>query len=68
MTESTYIVDGMSCGHCASSVTEEVSKLAGVHEVDVDVAARRVVVTSDAPVPVGEIENAVSEAGFQLVG
>jgi copper ion binding protein len=68
MTESTYTVDGMSCGHCATSVTEEVSKLAGVHKVDVDLAARRVVVTSDAPVPAGEIQNALGEAGFHLVG
>ena len=30
MTTETYTVTGMTCGHCAASVTEEISELAGV--------------------------------------
>ncbi|KFZ76972.1 heavy metal transporter [Amycolatopsis sp. MJM2582] len=67
MAETTYIVKGMSCGHCASSVTEEVSEIAGVSAVNVDVASGKVTVTSDAPLDVQAVDAAVSEAGYQLV-
>ena len=32
---TTYTVTGMTCGHCAASVTEEISELAGVEDVAV---------------------------------
>ena len=67
MAETTYTVKGMSCGHCASSVTEEVSEIAGVSAVNVDVASGKVTVTSDAPLDVQAVDAAVSEAGYQLV-
>ncbi|MEU8414283.1 cation transporter [Amycolatopsis japonica] len=67
MAETTYIVKGMSCGHCAASVTEEVSEIAGVSAVNVDVAGGKVTVTSDAPLDVQAVDAAVSEAGYQLV-
>ena len=65
-TKSVYTVHGMSCGHCASSVTEQVSALGGVEKVDIDVAAGSVVVTSLAPLPLELVSAAVTEAGFQL--
>ncbi|MER6665643.1 cation transporter [Amycolatopsis japonica] len=67
MAETTYIVKGMSCGHCASSVTEEVSEIAGVSAVNVDVASGKVTVTSEAPLDVQAVDAAVTEAGYQLV-
>ena len=42
MAETTYTVEGMTCGHCATSVREEVSELEGVRSVDVDVESGRV--------------------------
>jgi copper chaperone len=39
MIEHGYTVSGMSCGHCAQSVTEEITSSPGVAEVDVNVAA-----------------------------
>ncbi|TDV44266.1 heavy-metal-associated domain-containing protein [Actinophytocola oryzae] len=68
MTESIYIVNGMSCGHCAASVTEEVGGLDGVRGVQVDVDTGRVVVTSEAPLPVEQVVHAVREAGFEVAG
>ena len=32
MSTQTYTVTGMTCGHCAASVTEEISELAGVED------------------------------------
>ena len=67
MSQTTYTVQGMTCSHCASSVTEEISRLQGVHGVDVDVAAGEVTVTSDRPLGGDEVRDAVTEAGYQLV-
>jgi len=66
MAESIYIVQGMNCGHCASSVTEQVTALPGVRRVEVDVTSGRVVVTSQAMLPLEEVSAAVSAAGFSL--
>jgi copper chaperone len=67
MAESIYTVKGMTCGHCVSSVTEEVSQIDGVHKVDVDLPTGKVTVTSDAPVSEDAVRAAVTEAGYELV-
>jgi len=67
MTEATYTVEGMTCGHCASSVREEVGELAGVKAVDVDVSSGRVTVTSEEALTVDAVAAAVTEAGYRLV-
>jgi copper chaperone len=64
----TYTVSGMTCGHCASSVREEIGRLDGVRSVEVDVQSGRVTVTSDRPLAEDEVRGAVTEAGYQLVG
>jgi copper chaperone CopZ len=67
MSQVTYIVTGMTCGHCASSVTEEVHSIVGVQHVDVDLPTGKVIVTSAAPVDTDRVRAAVAEAGYQLV-
>jgi len=67
MTESTYIVQGMTCAHCKASVTEEVSEVPGVASVDVDLASGRVTVTGD-DVDDAAVRAAVDEAGYEVVG
>jgi cation transport ATPase len=44
----TLTVPGMTCGHCEASVIGEVSKLAGVAAVDVDLTSKLVTVTGSA--------------------
>ncbi|UOZ09339.1 heavy-metal-associated domain-containing protein [Amycolatopsis sp. WQ 127309] len=68
MIEHGYTVSGMSCGHCAQSVTEEITALPGVTEVDVDVPTGRVVVRADAALVEDDVRTAVGEAGFTYVG
>jgi copper chaperone CopZ len=68
MTESTtriYTVQGMTCDHCAASVNEEVSEVAGVTDVEVDLASGRLEVQG-ALVSDDEIRAAVEEAGYEL--
>ena len=67
MSTSDYQVTGMTCGHCASAVTEEVSKIPGVTGVQVDVAAGRVTVESEQPVAADAVAAAVDEAGYEVV-
>lgn len=62
----TYIVSGMTCGHCVLSVKEEVSEVAGVESVDVDLASGRVEVTG-ADLVDETIRTAVAEAGYEVV-
>jgi copper chaperone CopZ len=66
MTTQTYTVTGMTCGHCAASVTEEISELTGVESVDVVVETGAVTVTSSAPLDPAAVEAAVEEAGYAL--
>jgi len=66
MSTATYTVTGMTCGHCVSSVTEEVEQVAGVTGVNVDLKTGAVTVTSDGPVDDALIKGAVEEAGYEL--
>lgn len=65
-TTTNYTVTGMTCGHCVSSVTEEVSELDGVIDVDVELATGRLTVTSDGPIEAERVGTAVRDAGYQL--
>ena len=67
MTSAVYEVTGLSCEHCANSVTEELTKIGGVAAVRVDVAAGRVEVDSTAELDRDSVREAVEEAGYQLV-
>jgi copper ion binding protein len=66
MSTATYTVTGMTCGHCVSSVTEEVEQIPGVTAVDVDLETGNVTVTSEAPLDDAQVKGAVEEAGYQL--
>lgn len=66
MSTATYTVTGMTCGHCVSSVTEEVEQIPGVTAVDVDLETGNVTVTSEAPLDAAQVKGAVEEAGYQL--
>jgi copper chaperone len=62
----TYEVVGMTCGHCVSSVSEEVGALVGVREVHVDLGTGRLELTADQPVTTEVVRAAVEEAGYSL--
>jgi copper ion binding protein len=66
MSENTYTVTGMTCEHCAASVTEEISEIDGVANVAVDLPTGTVTVTSNRPVGDAQIRAAVEEAGYEL--
>ena len=61
-----YTVYGMTCDHCVLSVSEEVSELAGVDNVDVDLASGRLTVVGSGYSD-DQIKAAVEEAGYEAV-
>jgi copper chaperone len=72
MTTTTYAVTGMTCEHCMHAVTEELSGLGGVSQVEVDLVPggeSKVTVTSEAALTEQAVAAALDEAGdYQLAG
>ncbi|MGF7121349.1 heavy-metal-associated domain-containing protein [Rhodococcus sp. TAF43] len=64
MSTAEYTVTGMTCGHCVSSVKEEVGAIDGVSDVAVDLSSGRLTVTSAAPLADAVVTAAVEEAGY----
>jgi copper chaperone CopZ len=72
MTTQTYSVTGLTCGHCAGAVTDELKELDGVTAVDVDLVAggtSTVTVTSESALDTAAVATALDEAGdYRLAG
>jgi len=64
-THRDYTVEGMTCAQCVLSVREEVSEVAGVRNVDVDLASGRMTVSGEG---FGDdaVRAAVAEAGYEV--
>ena len=67
MTKFEIKIEGMTCGHCAMSVTNELVSIPGVTSVNVDHAQGKAVVEA-ADVTSDQLADAVSEAGYSAVG
>jgi copper chaperone len=68
-SSQTFSVAGMTCSHCVSSVTEELSALDGVEAVSIDLkpgAASTVVVNASRALTGAEVRAAVEDAGYTL--
>ena len=60
----TYNVPGMHCAHCERAVTDEVSAVAGVESVAVDLDSKRVTVVGSA-LDDAKLRAAIDEAGYE---
>lgn len=67
MAGITYTVPGMSCSHCEQAVKGEVSQVAGVTAVDVDLKAKTVIVKGEG-FDDAAIRAAIEEAGYEAEG
>ena len=63
MTELTYTVHDMTCGHGTQAVSSGVAGVAGVASVDVDLATKHVVVRGEA-LDDAAIRAAIVDAGY----
>ncbi|MFN0159337.1 MAG: heavy-metal-associated domain-containing protein [Bacteroidota bacterium] len=59
-------IEGMTCGHCVMRVKNELSKLAGVMVMDVQIGSARVEY-DESKVNQADLANAIDEAGYVLV-
>ena len=62
----TFAITGMTCGHCVQSVTEEVSDIAGIRDVVVDLESATLTFNSDIEISHDTVVAAVTEAGFSV--
>jgi copper chaperone CopZ len=67
MKTTNFLVPGMTCGHCKGAVTDELSKINGITNIDVDLDTKKVTIESEAVVEWQVIVDAVDEAGFEAV-
>lgn len=68
MTETTiYNVQGMTCGHCVSAITDAVTAIGGVSAVTVDLGTGAVTVASDGPIDPASVQAAIDDAGYEVV-
>ncbi|OHU80727.1 heavy-metal-associated domain-containing protein [Mycobacteroides chelonae] len=67
MYSSEYQVTGMTCGHCETSIREEVGEVDGVESVDVSAKTGRLVVRGAEHVDGADVVAAVSVAGYSAV-
>jgi copper chaperone len=64
MTEITYTVPAMHCGHCKQAVGDELEQVAGVDSVDVDLETKLVVVRGEG-LDDTLLRTAIAEAGYE---
>jgi copper chaperone len=72
MSTQTFPVTGLTCGHCVGAITSELSVLAGVTDVQIDLVVEgtsTLTVTADQALTEDEVAVALDEAGeYKLVG
>jgi copper chaperone len=66
MAERVYNVPDVSCDHCVSAITRELSQIDGVQNVQVDLQQKKVTVVSDETVADERIREGIDEAGFDI--
>ncbi len=64
MSEITYTVPDMSCGHCKQAVSAELREVAGVDAVDVDLDTKLVTVRGH-DLDDAALRAAIDEAGYE---
>jgi copper chaperone len=65
MQTLAYSVPGISCGHCRTAITSEVTQVEGVSAVDVDLE-RKIVTVNGADVSDDAVRDAIDEAGYDI--
>ena len=63
--KTTYSVPGISCGHCRTAITGEITKVAGVSAVNVDLETKTVTVAG-AGFNDAAVRDAIDEAGYDI--
>lgn len=66
MVTKVYRVDGMTCAHCVSAVSEEIAKIEGIDSFDVNLDTKLVTV-GGIDVNDEKVVFAIDEAGYEAL-
>ena len=64
MAKETFSIPNISCGHCTTSIQNELSELAGVSRVDGNIEAKNVTVEWDSPATREKILETLKEINY----
>ncbi|NJD55606.1 MAG: heavy-metal-associated domain-containing protein [Nitrospirae bacterium] len=65
MTQTTILIDGMSCMHCVMRVKKAIEGLTGITDLNVEVG-KATVSFDDAKTSQKDIEAAITRAGYKI--
>jgi Cu+-exporting ATPase len=61
-------IDGMSCMHCAKSVTDRLNALDGIDSTQVNLEKKQAVVESNQPLDKDLVTQTITDAGYTVTG
>jgi copper chaperone len=68
MTDTTFNVPEMSCGHCKAAIEGELNKLSGVEYSNADLEEGSVKVSyEEVRVSEEQLKNAIEDAGYAVI-
>lgn len=67
MTETTIVIEGMSCQHCVMRVKKAIDGLKGINKSDVEVGLAKVAF-DEALIQKKAIEETIVKAGYKIKG
>ena len=67
MSKETLSVPNISCGHCVTSIKNELSELEGVKTVDGDPTNKSITVEFESPVTLEQIKETLKEINYPAV-
>lgn len=65
--ETVLKVEGMSCDHCKTAVTNGLKEIQGVTEVEVNLKEKEVTIQHNETVKVEAIKEAIEEQGYDVI-
>ncbi len=61
-------IDGMSCMHCAKSVTEKLNGVEGISSTTVNLEEKYAIVNSNSPLDEALVTQVITDAGYKVLG
>lgn len=68
MSEKSFTVPNISCGHCVHTIKMEVGEIAGVQRVEADQESKRVTIVWDEPATWEKIRQTLVEINYPPEG
>lgn len=68
MTQHTFSVSIVSCGHCANAIRSSALDVDSVYSVEVNLDSKEITVKHDGVVNTGAMPQAIQDAGYAISG